>query len=1330
MNAFPLSSQQQGLWFVQQMAPNNCAYNLVFAARILSIVQIESLQWAFNAIMARHPALRTCFRNGTSGLEQYVEEEITTDFQHVDAHLWDDKTIRERVLEDTRSPFQLDNPPLLRVRLYEHREEDWILTLTAHHITVDFLSLALVLDELKSLYGASTETLQNLSIPKANFAAYVQNQQNMLASPQGSSSLAYWKNRLAGHLTVLELPFDYPRPPLQSFNGGSIGFQLNKEVSDGLKNLAKGNGVTLYMFMLATFQIFLHRYTGESDILVGTYVSDRPRSLKLDNVVANFINTVVMRSELDGNVSFLDFLKQIRTTVIEALRHNYPFPLLVEKLKLQRDPSFPPVFQAVFAWERLQHFKELADFFALEGRKKAIQFGSLTLEPFPLPQQEGQFDLALEMGGESEGKLFGTFKYNSDLFKQSTINTMVTHFKTLLEGIVTEPHNAIGALPLLTKTEHQDLVKQAAGPIIPYPTEANIYTLFKKLLRRQPNAIALRFETQAFTFADLDSRVEQLAHYLIHQGLTPDQRVGLCVERSPEMVIAMLGILKVGCAYVPLDPDFPAERLAFMLEDCQAALLVTQEALLGLYPNYPGSILCLDRDKTRIEAAPKSHPLPVSSDKCAYVIYTSGSTGKPKGVQISHRAVVNFLYSMSQEPGIKNDDILLAVTSFSFDIAVLEIFLPLITGACLVLANREIASDGRLLAQAIETTGTTLMQATPATWQMLLSSGWQGDPKLKVLCGGEALSKELADTLLEQCAELWNLYGPTEATVWSTISRIESKNAPITIGRPIANTHVYVLDSYGQHVPMGVTGELHIGGEGLAIGYLNRPELTAERFISSPIQESVRLYKTGDRVRYRLDGNIEYLGRLDHQIKLRGYRIELGEIESLLRQQPQIEDAVVLLREDVPGDPRIVAYLIEAHPQSIDNVTLRACLSEDLPSYMLPSAFVRLEAFPLTPNKKIDRRALPMPPKQNDPDLQKDFVVPRDSVEIQLVCIWEDLLNTRPVGIHDNFFEIGGHSLLAVQLMAKIQQEWGLELPVSSLMHSPTIEALAHIIQNNDAGEESLLVPMRTSGKKRPLFFIHPFGGTIFCYLALVRHLETQHPVYAVQSPGLSQADAVEVSVEDIATQYIKVIKEQQPQGPYHLGGWCFGGVIAFEMAHQLQQVGESISMLALMDSRAPILENVPDDGDDATLLSWFARDLAIPYNRTLSIPPEELRALNPEEMFEHVLVRAKSIQVIPEDAESEMLRRYFEVYIANGIALQTYFPKPIEKMPIKLFRAVDETDDYGPALGWEKLCSHDLKIIDVPGNHNSIMYEPHIQEVAKELRKCLNGETINRNGR
>lgn len=1328
MNIFPLSSQQKGLWFVQKMAQDNCVYNLVFAARILSNVQVEALQRAFNMIMARHPALRTCFRNSTSGLEQYVAENITADFQHINACLWDDNMLRERALEDTRRPFQLDNPPFLRVRLYEHRKENWILTLTAHHITVDFWSLAVILDELKHLYGTSIETLQKLAIPQTNYMAYVQNQLEMLSSPQGANSLAYWKNRLAGRLPVLELPFDYPRPPIQSFNGRSIGFQLDKEVSEGLKNLAKSNGVTLYMLVLATFQIFLHRYSGESDILVGTYVSDRPRSLKLEHVVGNFINTVVMRSKLDGSVSFLEFLKQVRTSVIEDIRHQrYPFPLLVEKLQLQHDPSVPPVFQAAFAWERLPHFEKLADFFALEGGKKTVQFGSLLIEPFPLPQQEGQVDLFLEMGGESEGKLFGTLKYNCDLFLPITISAMITHFKTLLESIVADPHGSIGYLPLQTQTEIQRLVQQGTGSIIQYP-DVHTSTLIEEQVRHTPESIALIFETQKLTFTEVNTRAEQLADYLSHKGLTPGKYVGICVERSPEMIIAVLAVLKVGCAYVPLDPDFPAERLTFMLEDCQAALLVTQETLLlALFSNYRNPVICLDREQTHIKnaATRQSIQLPNNAAECAYIIYTSGSTGQPKGVQISHRALINLLYYVyEQEPGVKAEDVIFGVSSFSFDLSVFDIFIPFITGACLVLASREAIRDGRMLAQALDKSGATVMQTTATTWQMLLNSGWQGNSKLKVFSSGEVLPRELASALLERCGSVWALYGPTETTIWCTGSRVYSKIEKITIGHPMANTRLYVLDSYKQPVPMGVAGELYIGGDGLAIGYLNRSALNAERFIPNPIPgtPNTRLYKTGDRVRYPAEGNhLEYLERVDSQVKLRGYRIELGEIETLLKQQAQIKDAVVILREDVPGDQRLVAYIINvsSHTDTVDIATLRTSLSKALPDYMMPSAFVFLEVFPLTPNNKIDRRALPPPIKNFS---ERDLVAPRDSVEIRLVCIWEELLNTHPIGVHDNFFEIGGHSLLAVQLMAKIQQEWQLELPVSTLMRLPTVEALANIIRNDEKiACESLLVPLNTRKNKHSLFLIHPFGGTVFCYLALVRHLEAEHSVYAVQSPGVYKADAVEISIEDIAAQYIQVIQEQQPQGPYYLGGWCFGGVLAFEIAHQLLQAGEFISMVALMDSRAPIPENQPDDGDDATLLSWFARDLAVPYNKTLIIPPEELRALNPDKMFEHVLDRAKVIQVVPQNANCELLRRYFEIYIAHGMALQTFFPEQF-KLPLVLFRAINETENYGPTLGWEKLCSHQLEIVDVPGTHNSIMYEPQVQILAERLGNYLQG--------
>jgi amino acid adenylation domain-containing protein len=804
---------------------------------------------------------------------------------------------------------------------------------------------------------------------------------------------------------------------------------------------------------------------------------------------------------------------------------------------------------------------------------------------------------------------------------------------------------------------------------------------------------------EQLSYRALMERSDRLACRLKASGVLPENRVGLMLERSTDLVVSILAIWSVGAAYVPLDPGFPLDRLSYIAEDADLAAVISESSLQHLWPS--GSIvIALDQASWQLD----SSFIPVDGP-VAYLLYTSGSTGKPKGVRVGQHSVLNFLHAMQTLLQFDRDTRLLAITTPAFDISVLELLLPLLSGGTVVVCDRDTTMDGVKLSRRLRAEYINVLQATPASWKMLTDAGWDGISDLTALCGGEPLPPSLAEVLLQRTGALWNVYGPTETTVWSTAARV-NPNEPIHLGQPIGNTQLYVLDEHQRMVPPGVLGELWIGGDGLAIDYWNRPELTAKQFTTlETLPEAGRLYRTGDRVRWTSDGRLEHHGRLDFQVKVRGYRIELGEIETVLRQQAGITDAVAIVREDRPGDTRLVAYLIGTSTPT----ALSAALREVLPAYMVPSAFVFMDQFPQTPNRKIDRKALPAP---DQTVASETFVAPRDATEINLANAFAKLLGLPQVGIHDDFFAIGGHSLLAVQLMAEINRLFGVELPVSTLIQHGTVAQLAARLRGETSSESSMLLTLRPGKEVQPLWLFHPIGGNVFCYLELTRNLHADRPVLAFQAPGLDSDGEAEVTVEAMARRYLEQLRQHQPSGPYLLGGWCFGGVIAFEAARQLRDAGEMVTGLALIDTRAPIEANVPSDSDDATLLSWFARDLATPFGKTLKIEPDALRALPAEQMFEHVLTQAKAIEVIPADADSAQLQRYFEVYIANGIALQTYFP-PVDDLPVMLVRAIDEEEDFGPHLGWDQLTPNSLTQVELPGNHNSIMYSPQATAVA-----------------
>src|SRR3569832_364247 len=1189
----PQAGVQRGLWFVQQLARESAAHNLVFAARVTSVVDIAALDAALHALIARHAALRTRFViDDTGSPRQEVLPQVQADFAVIATAECDEQTLHARVLAETRRPFDLASAPLLRVRLYHRGGDSAVRVWTAHHIAADFWSLAVLLSEFRELYAALAAGRVVALVPVvADYPDYVREQYEARAGLAAERAGEYWRVHLGGELPRLNLASDYPRPPEQRYRGESLGFRLDAQLTAALHGLARAEGVTLYVLMLAAYYALLHRYTGQDDILVGSPVAGRTgRAYR--RTVGHFVNTVVLRGAVTGDMRFVDLLHRTHDLVADAMRHQtFPFATLVERLVPGRDLSRPPLFQAGFSWE-------------------------------PLPQQEGQVDIALEMGGEIDGRLFGVWKYNSDLYAIETVASFADHYREILHGIVSAPAEIVARLPLLTAAERERVVHAWNDTARALPPARTVHMLFEQQAARTPGRLAVSGGGQLYSYGMLNQRANQLAHYLIERGVGAGQIIGIAGMRNADMVAAMLAVMKTGAAYVPLDPGFPAERLRMMVEDAAVSCVLTQEAV---WPelNLPGvQAIHLDRDWPAIAACAAHDPrIAVDEEAASYVIYTSGSTGRPKGVVVPQRAVVNFHSSMARAPGMTADDVMLAVTTLSFDIAVLELLLPLTVGASTVIASRETASDARALQALLIESGATLMLASPATWRMFLSDGWEGSPSLIALCGGEALSRELADALRPRVRALWNMYGPTETTVWSTVARVEACDA-ISIGRPVGNTQVYILDETMQPVPPGIAGELCIAGAGVALGYLHREDLTAVKFIANPFVPGARMYRTGDLARWRRDGRLECLGRLDHQVKLRGFRIELGEIEAALAAHSAIKQAVVTVRADAAQDPRLVAYVVAQEPLSF--VEIKSFLVTRLPMYMLPSHLVQLDALPLTPNGKVDRRALPAPADVAQAH-RDEFVPPRDHVEIQLAALWEQVLNVHPVGVTQGFFDLGGHSLLAVQLIAGIRARFGVELPVSTLIQHDTVEALARLVRVRDGAAE----------------------------------IDT--PLVALRAAGETGAERV------------------------------------------------------LFDSRAPNPDNAPADADDATLLSWFARDLAVPDGKTLHIPPEELRTVAGADMFAHVLQRARDGEVLPADADSARLYRYFEVYLANGIALQTYGAGDYEG-PLTLFRASGEPVDYGPLLGWDRVVSRAIDVVAVPGDHNSMMYEPHVQMLAQRI--------------
>ncbi len=1034
----PATESQKEIWASVQMGDAaNCAYNESQSLRLRGKLDVKVFQSAVEKLVQRHEALRTTF--STDGNTLCIVASRQIEIPIIELSNLEPQEQQEKLAsiwrQEVEQPFDLEHGPLFRAKIVKLQPQEHLAILTAHHIICDGWSWAVLMPDLGKLYSG----LQQGIVPELEEPDYLSEyailQEEEADSPEAIATEEYWLQQFADSVPVLDFPSDRPRPPLRTFNAAREDWHLNPELVANLKQLGTKLGCSFMTTILGGFEVWLHRLTGQNDLIVGIPAAGQA-ALGQYNLVGHCVNLLPLRSQIHGEKSFSNYLQTRRSAVLDAYDHQqFTFGSLVKKLVLPRDSSRIPLVPIIFNVDQ-----------ALDNDR--LPFIDLEVEFFSNPRAFENFELFIN-ATESYGELILECQYNTNLFDADTIRRRMAEFETLLLGIVANPNQSIAKLPILPAVEQQ-LLATWNNTQTAYPQNICIHQLFETQVEKTPDAIAVVFENEQISYRELNQRANQLAHYLQSLGVGSEVLVGLCVERSLEMVIGVLGILKAGGAYVPLDYAYPQERLAFMLQDAQVSVLLTQEKLKSGLPKHQAKIVCLDSNWQSKDYELDNPIHNVNSNNLAYVIYTSGSTGQPKGVQIQHQSAVNLLNAIAQEPGLTAEDTLLSVTSLSFDIAVSEIFLPLSVGAKLVLVSREVAADGTQLLKALTTSGATFIQPTPVTWRLLLAAGWQGSPQLKMISTGEALPRDLANQLLPKGACLWNLYGPTETTIWSTGYKVTTANKPISIGCPLANTQIYILDSHLQPVPIGISGELYIGGEGLARGYLNRPELTAERFISNPFNSNPksRLYKTGDLARYLPDGHIEYLGRIDYQVKLRGFRIELGEIETALLQHPGVKEAVVIVREDIPNETSLVGYIVvETGQDSLEVISqLRRFLKQQLPDFMVPTIFMALEAIPLTPNGKVDRKALPKPDASR-PELEANYVAPRTPIEQQIADIWAQVLNVKQVGIYDNFFELGGYSLLGIQVVSRVRQALQAEILMSNLFELPTVADLAERVE-------------------------------------------------------------------------------------------------------------------------------------------------------------------------------------------------------------------------------------------------------------------------------------------
>ena len=1310
----PAAFPQERLWFLERLEGLSATYNVCAGFRLSGKIDAALLDRALKEIVRRHEALRTLFASPDPDqppvqvigpVPERCLELITITPDEADA----EAAVRLRVQSLARQPMSLERGPLARFTLVSRSANEHVLVIVLHHIISDGWSLDILFRELSRAYAdlAQNRPVSLAHLP-AQYADFARWQRTQLSDPAFEKEIAFWTNKLAGAAPVFEFPTDFPRPAEQSYEGSCFTHVIGPELKARLEALSATTGTTLFMVVQAAFKLLLLRYTRQPDIVIGAPVANRSRS-EFEPLIGFFVNMLVLRTDLSGNPSFREILGRVRATTLEAMAHQrVPFERLVQAMQPKRSRSYSPLFQIALMYQ--QHQSD-----------SALTFPGVTVSHHPVHTDTSRYDLSVFVT-ETDGTLRLDLEYATRLFKSETIARLAGHFECLLACVAAQPDQAAGAIDFLPPDERDTIVHAWNRTSLDYAREKTVHGLFAEQVRRTPDHVAVRFKDQALTYAALDQRATQLAHALRAAGARPGSLVGIFVERSLDMVVGVMGILKSGAAYVPMDPAFPSERLGYMVEDADMALIVTQSGMEGRLPPHQATIVLVSA--TGPVAAPAGAADSGPAD-VAYTIFTSGSTGRPKGVQIPHRAVVNFLNSMAREPGIRREDVVLSVTTLSFDIAGLELFLPLTTGATVVVASRETAMDGKLLQQEMKRCGATFLQATPATWRVLLESGWPGDKGLKVLCGGEPLPRDLAERLIPVCGELWNLYGPTETTIWSTGCRITDA-ADIHIGRPIDNTQVYIVGDGTVLQPTGVPGELLIGGDGVALGYLKRPELTAEKFIPDPFSSvpGARLYRTGDLARWRPDGNLDCLGRIDQQVKIRGFRIELGEIETVLLKQPGVRQGAVAVRDDGAGGKRLVAYVVAESGAAIGSAELRTEMRATLPDYMVPSVVMVLERLPLTPNGKIDRKALPEPTAAAP--AERVVEAPRNEVEQRVAAIFADVLGIALPGIHENFFDLGGHSLLAVKLMARIEKEFDRQLPLALLFSAPTVADLAAHLARGESSRErtwSSLVPIQEVAGAPALFLVHGAGGNVLLYRELARALAPAVSTYGFQSIGLDQRQEPYRTIDAMARHYIEELTAFQPAGPYYIGGYCMGGIVAFEMSRILREQGAEVRLVAMLDSYN--LGSIPARDTRRQRISAWRQKIGFHVKNLRALSLAQLRGYVGEKARMAVelagnLLRVRTSRLGHGRGGTES--RIQHIQDVNDDAAWSHKPG-WNPGPIVLFRPETNYDFMSdPLQGWGGYVAGGPEVVQLPINPHAMLIEPFVRTLAPEIARRIHG--------
>ncbi len=1323
--AMPATPGQERFWSVDQLQPGNPALNMPLMWQCNGDLDAGAMQWAFQQCVQRHESLRTTFCILEGKLTQLVHTVVpcvlpVDDLSHLQGdtrRLEADRITREHAA----IRFDLEVGPLLAVRLLKLGPQSHVLLVTMHHIICDGISNGILWRDALAYYGeavgAGSAALPTLPIQFADYAVW---QELWRKSAGYNRSLDFWRTRLGTGFNALRVQNDPDAAEalpahLKSSTGAIETLLVPPDVVVRARRLCQDEGVTPNVLFFTAFLAWLGRITGQQDLTVGYPVANR--SEDTEHLIGLFTTIQPIRMLLEDATTFRDLLKRVRNWTVESGEHqHFPFEDLVH------DTALGEGQQAL----QIPIFFLYQPSFMLSQRISTPEH-SLQVVPLRSESPGAVFEWMMAVIDRPEEGPRLQLEYNPQLYKATTIQRHLRTLVNLLDSAISAPEEQLAKLSLLSPAEFPTILRSHAGPAIDFGPYVPASVAIQKMAEAHPHRIAVEFAGESLTYAQLMDRAGSIAAKLRQSGAQPGDRVALCMGRSPDLLASLLGTLFAGCAYIPLDPRHPRERLQESVADAEARVLLTDRSL---HLETAALTLCVQEIAS---ARNRFHAYPSTAEDLAYVIYTSGSTGKPKGVAITHGTLRNLLLSMQRAPGLTEHDVLVAITTISFDIATLELLLPLLAGAKIVLASDNEARMPNLLLPLLKKGKATVLQATPGAWRALIEEGWNGTPALKVLCGGEAMSRDLAHKLLDRSNQVWNMYGPTETTIWSSATLVKREDTFARVDTVIANTQFFVLDKRNQLLPSGMEGELCIGGDGLARGYWNRPELTAEKFIPNPFGEG-RIYRTGDSACLNGDGSLRLLGRIDFQVKVRGYRIELGDIEHALVQHPAVREAVVVQHvssenSDHPGVARLIAYVhAPEHAGEQESAALvrdlETSIAKVLPEYMVPNAIVALAELPRLLNGKVNRKELPDVFQEASNSgvrtgaaEEQEFQWPRDFLERQLTMVWQTTLGIPRISTRASFFSLGVGSLAAMRLVTKMNRIFAMDLGLATLVSSPTIESIAELIRNrHDAGTSSALVKVRAEGDGLPLFILHGVGGNIINFFGLSRRIAPSRPIYAIQSQALLSGQPALLRMEDMAAFYIREIKTVQPQGPYHLFGYSFGGTVAAEMGRQLREAGEEVALLAMLDARTKAFQD--EFSSSMTAQTKVDRRVKQLMGNTRSLSWKDRTTYIAGKLATRG-VRILS-RLISSAGFRKMPSRLKSAYDVNYVAMNRYHPH-VYQGRLVLFRATEQDYASGPRdLGWAKLFPEGIEIHEIPGDHERIFLEPAVDDLAKAISAAL----------